>query len=154
MNLDTSKTILKVFGYISVVLGILGIIIGIIAIAGGSLVGIGSAMGEMPSNISSSDAVAAIGLLGFGGLLLLIASVIDVTKGVFSVKAAKDINKIMPAWVFALISLILTAISAITTFMNGANNQAGTNFVGIIIDVIIEVLIFVAADNIKKAAGK
>lgn len=145
MNLSTSKTILKIAGIISIIFGVLGIIGGIMAIAGGSFLGIGLAIGEVPA---SQDIAAGVGLLGLGGLLILIGAVIELLSGIFSVRAAKDISKIMPAWVFSLIGLILSVPGLIAAI--SANDKIVSN----IITVAINALIFVAANTVKKSAGK
>ena len=145
MNLSTSKTILKIAGIISIIFGVLGIIGGIMAIAGGSFLGIGLAIGEVQA---SQDIAAGVGLLGLGGLLILIGAVIELLSGIFSVRAAKDISKIMPAWVFSLIGLILSVPGLIAAI--SANDKIVSN----IITVAINALIFVAANTVKKSAGK
>ena len=145
MNLSTSKTILKIAGIISIIFGVLGIIGGIMAIAGGSFLGIGLAIGEVQA---SQDIAAGVGLLGLGGLLILIGAVIELLSGIFSVRAAKDISKIMPAWVFSLIGLILSVPGLIAAI--SANDKIVSN----IITVAINALICVAANTDKKSAGK
>ena len=153
MSLDTSKTILKVFGYISIVFGVLGILGGIAVIAGGSLIGVGVASGEVQA---SKDLAAGIAIFGFGGLLILISAAIELMSGVFSVKAAKDISKIMPAWVFSLIGLILSIIQVIMALVQKQPTTSNpiTIIIGHIVGIGISALIFVAANNIKQAAGK
>ena len=154
MSLNASKTILKVFGIISIIFGILGILFGIIAIAGGSIIGAGAAGGEIATDSKLSIAVV---FLGLGGLVLIIMSVIDLLSGIFSVKAAKDISKIMPAWVFALldfisslIGLIFVLIPVIQKTQAIETNQITSTIIGL----LISILIFVAANTIKKEAGK
>ena len=145
MSLKTSKTILKVFGIISIIFGILGIIGGIMFIAGGSFLGVGLAIGEVQA---SQDIAAGVGLLGFGGLLILIAAAVELLSGIFSVRASKDSSKIMPAWVFSLIGLIFSIPGLISAI--SANN----NIVSNIIAALINALVFVAANTVKKSAGK
>ena len=153
MNLQTSKTILKVFGIIGIIFGILGVLGGIAAIAGGALIGAGVASA---GSSASEAAGVGIALLGFGGLVILVSSVVSIIEGYCSVKASKDISKIMPAWVFALIGIIFSVIGAISTFMAQAQaaDKNVTTIISTIIGVLINLLIFVAANNIKKAAGK
>lgn len=149
MSLNTSKTILKVFGIISIIFGVLGIIGGVMAIAGGALIGVGAAAGEVAG---SSELAGGVAILGFGGILIVISAVVELISGIFSVKASNDISKIMPAWVFAVIGLIMSILSAIGTFVTKANTNS--TVAGTIIGLGLSILIFVAANNIKKAAGK
>ena len=154
MSLDTSKTILKVFGIITIIFSVIGIVLGILAIAGGSALGIGTATGNVESN---ANVAAATGIIALLGLVALIGSVVDLIKGICSVKAANDISKIMPAWVFALIGLILNVIGVIGNFVQQrpADHPLTTGeIIGLIIGLGLSILIFVAANNVKQAAGK
>ena len=154
MSLDASKKILKVFGIITIIFSILGILVGIFAILGGSVIGIGTATGGVESN---ANLAAGVGIIVILGLIALIGSIIDLISGICSVRAANDISKIMPAWIFALIGLIFDVIGIISNFVQkrpeGYPLTAG-NIIGLIIGLAISVLIFVAANNVKKVAGK
>lgn len=151
MNLNTSKMILKVFGIISIIFGIIGIVAGILAIAGGALIGAGAAAGEVTA---SSEMAGGVALLGFGGLLIIIGSVVELLSGIFSVKASNDISKIMPAWWFALISLVMGIVNIIVMVVQKSQATNTSNIVSAVIGLLISILIFVAANTIKKAAGK
>ena len=154
MSLEASKKILKVFGIITIVFSILGIIIGIIAIAGGSALGIGTATGNVESN---ANLAAGVGIIALLGLVALIGSIIDLISGICSVRAANDISKIMPAWVFALIGLIFDVIGVIGNFVQKkpeGYQLTASNIIGIVLGLAISVLIFIAANNVKQAAGK
>ena len=154
MSLDASKKILKVFGIITIVFSILGILLGITAIIGGSALGIGTATGNVESN---ANLAAGVGIITLLGLVALIGSIIDLISGICSVRAANDISKIMPAWVFALIGLIFDVIGIIANFAQKKPDGTAvtpSNMLGLIIGLAISVLIFIAANNVKQAAGK
>lgn len=151
MNLNTSKMILKVSGIISIIFGILGIITGIMAVAGGAIIGAGAAAGEITA---SNEVAGGVALLGFGGLLIIIGSIIELLSGVFSVKASNDISKIMPAWWFSVISVITSIISIISMVMQKAQPIDTKSLLGAIVGLLTSILIFFAAETIKKAAGK
>ncbi len=156
MSLDTSRKILKVFGIITIIFSILGILLGIFAIVGGSAVGIGTATGNVESN---GNVAAGVGIIVILGLVALIGSVVDLISGICSVRAANDITKIMPAWVFALIGLVFDVIGIIANFVqknpNATQGQtAPPNILGLAFGLAISVLIFIAANNVKQAAGK
>ena len=154
MSLEGSKKFLKVIGIINIVFGIIGIIGGVVAIAGGGLLGIGAASGEAAVSASELKGMqVGIGLAVFGGLFILVASVINVVEGCFDVKASKDISKIMPAWVFAVIGLILCAYS-VFKFVSKQDFSDVSSNLSVAFDVLISVLTFFAANTIKKAAGK
>ena len=154
MSLDASKKILKVFGIITIIFSILGIIIGILLIVGIGALGISTATGDVQSNVNLAP---AIGVISIFGLVALIGSIVDLISGICSVKASNDISKIMPAWVFALLGLIFDVIGVISFFLQKRpEGEAVTpaNIVGLIIGIAISALIFIAANNVKKAAGK
>ena len=154
MSLDASKKILKVFGIITIVFSILGIIVGIMAIAGGSALGIGTATGNVESN---ANLAAGVGIITLLGLVALIGSIVDLISGICSVRAANDISKIMPAWVFALIGIVFDVVGVIGNFVQkrpDGQPLTPSNIVGLILGLAISVLIFVAANNVKHAAGK
>ena len=151
MSLNTSKMILKVFGIISIIFGVLGIIAGAMAVAGGAIIGAGAAAGEVAADAELAGGVA---LLGFGGLIILVGSIIELISGICSVKAAKDISKIMPAWVFALLGLISAVINVVSLIVGQTELASTSSIVGTVIGCIINILIFVAASTIKTAANK
>ena len=154
MSLDASKKILRVFGIITIIFSIFGIIFGILTIIGIGALGIGTATGDVQSNVNLAGAV---GLVSIFGLLALIGSIVDLISGICSVKASNDISKIMPAWVFALIGLIFDVIGIIAFFAQKRPDGTAvtpSNILGLIIGLAISVLIFVAANNVKQAAGK
>lgn len=145
MSLDTSKMILKIAGIISIIFGILGIIGGIAAILGGSFLGFGVASGDVAG---SQDLAIGIGALGLLGLIVLLDSIVELISGVFSVKASKDISKIMPAWVFSLIGLILSIPNLVSAISSKGDVLSS------IVALALNALVFFAANTIKHSAGK
>lgn len=69
--------------------------------------------------------------------IFFILGLISILEGIFSIRGAKDASKIMPAWIFALISLIGAIVGL---FMGGS-----------IASLIVNIVIFVAANKIKKS---
>ena len=137
MSLETSKKILKIFGVIGIIVGILGLIVGLAALAGGGVA----------ASIGTSDDEVGLGAVAvIAGVVMLISGIVSLLEGIFSVRAAKDSSKIMPAWVFAIIGLISGAISFISNIRNGASSISGA-----ILSFAISVLVFMAANTIKKS---
>lgn len=151
MSLNASKTILKIFGIISIIFGVMGIIAGILFVSGGAFIGAGAAAGDIAPDTQLASGIA---VLGFGGLLIIIGSAIELLSGVFSVKAANDSSKIMPAWWFALLGTITSVISIITMFVQKTQPVDTKNVFGAAVGVFTSILIFVAANTIKQSAGK
>ena len=139
MDLETSKKILKIFGILDIIFGIIGIIVGLLAFAGGGLVA---------ASDQSEAGVIGAGIAVILGVILVISGIVSLLQGIFSVRAAKDTSKIMPAWVFAIIGIITSIISVISSWGKGTSS-----IVGSIVSLAIGVLIFIAANNIKKSNG-
>ena len=130
MSLNTSKRILKIFGIFSIICGVFLVIFGFVVLAGASQL----SPEEIESDPSLSTGVAAIAVLFVMGLISLL-------EGIFSIRGAKDAAKIMPAWIFAIIGVISGVVGLFT----------GGSLGGAIFSLIINIVIFVAANNIKKS---
>ena len=138
MNIETSKKILKIAGILSIIGGVIGILVGILATAGG---GILAGLGEAEDQ-GEGAMVAVV------GVIVLIAGIVSLIEGIFSTRAAKDTSKIKPAWIFAIIGLVTNGISFVSGIINGGGS-AGSG----IVSVAFSVLIFIAANSIKKEEG-
>ena len=131
MSVNTSRTILKVFGIIGIIIGIITCIGSILIMLGGGLVGIGS------GDVIATGSLLAIGFFG------LIAGLITLIQGACAHAASKDSSKIMPAWIFSIISLISNLINLITLIKNDSLSIAT------LFPIAVAVLIFAAANTIK-----
>lgn len=139
MSIETSEKILNITGILSIIGGIIGIIFGALAIFGG-----GMAVTNAPSTEEEAMAVGGVAIIG--GIAAIIAGIFNLLEGIFSVRAARDNSKIQPAWIFALISLVLDVLALIS------NIGSGKSLLSSIITALLSLLIFVAANNIKKSA--
>lgn len=135
MTVETSSKILKIFGILGIIGGALGLIMGLVATFSGSLV-----------STAVEDEGAGL-LVVLVGIVLVISGIISLIEGIFSVRAAKDNSKIGPAWVFAIIGLVMSVISIGTSLAN--HSGIGSS----IPSLVISILIFVAANTIKKAVN-
>ena len=61
--------------------------------------------------------------------------------GIFSIRGARDASKIMPALIFAIIGVIAAIIGLFT----------GGSLGGSVFSLIVNIVIFVAANKIKKS---
>ena len=136
MTVETSRKILKIFGIISIIIGALGAIIGIVGVVGGGA--LASAGDDMSLGVGAAAIIVSV--------VLLVSGIVSLLEGIFSVRAANDVSKIMPAWVFAIISLVFSVIGIFTNIKSGTSS-----IVSAIIGLGISVLIFVAANTIKKS---
>lgn len=141
MSLETSKKVLKVFGIILIIFAVLGLLAGIAALAGGGLLA-----GAVAGDASAGDAAIVGGVVGIIGVVIIIAGVVDLLEGIFCVRGAKDSSKIMPAWVFTIIGLILSVISVFTNLKGGTST-----IVSGVVQIVIQGLAFWSANTIKNS---
>jgi len=69
---------------------------------------------------------------------------IALIQGVLSIRGAKDSAKIMPAWVFSIIALVFGVVGLVLMISEGASG-----IVGSIVGVLIDCVVFYAANTIK-----
>ena len=130
MSLNTSKLILKIFGIFSIICGVILIILGAMVFIGASQLS--------PEEIAADPSLSA----GVSGMaLFFVLGVISLLEGIFSLRGAKDASKIMPAWIFAIIGVIAAVIGLFT----------GGSMGGSVFSLIVNIVIFVAANKIRKS---
>ena len=130
MSLKTSKLILKIFGIFSIICGVFLIILGVMVLVGASQLS--------PAEIASDPSLSA----GVSGMaLFFVLGLISLLEGIFSIRGAKDASKIMPAWIFAIIGVIAAVVGLFT----------GGSMGGSISSLIVNIVIFIAANKIKKS---
>ena len=135
MSLETSRKVLKISGILAIIFGCLGLLLGILAFAGGTMIA-----------VDGSEEAETAGIALAGGIILLVSGIIALLEGIFSLRAAKDSSKIMPAWIFAILGLISGAGGVISSFSNEESSVGSA-----IASLAISVLVFVAANTIKKS---
>lgn len=142
MTVETSRKILKV-------VGILGIIFGVIFALGGVLLLSGGSLAQQAGGISLTP--EELKVMKLGGIASAVLGLITLLEGIFSVRAAKDFSKIMPAWVFALISLIFNAVDAIWSIIQSAEVRT---IASAAFSIALSILVLGAANKIKNYVGK
>ena len=140
MSVETSQKILKVFGIIAIVIGALGLLGGILTIIGGGVLGAG--FSGLTDDVAGGSLVGGVVILT--GIVVVISAIVTLLEGIFSVRAAKDSSKIMPAFVFAIIGLASGAIGLIRAIASGSGIFSG------LISLAISCLVFWAANTIRK----
>ncbi|MBQ9042446.1 MAG: hypothetical protein IJ111_06485 [Eggerthellaceae bacterium] len=138
---------LLVISIIEIVGAVLGLIAGISTGLLGGAVGTAGMTGEL-----TADEVAA-GSAGLAVLsaIIIIEAVWSLLCGIFGVRAANDNQKIMIVWVFALIGVIVGVVGLVYAIVNGSFGQ---NAISLIVGLVLDVLLFWIANNIKREAGK
>ena len=139
MKIETSKSVLKVCGVIDMIYGILVMLLGVLTTAGGGLI---SAVALVEADVPE---VAGPLVLVFGiGIVLM--GVFSLVEGIVSHKAATDPSKARPAFVFAVISLVLTGINLVASLVNGGSPLSA------IVGVVLNGLLVAAAYTMHKEA--
>ena len=142
MTVQTSKSILKVFGIIDIVLGVLVLLGSVLALTGGGLMASGAIpMDQVEAGVSGSLVLVA------GGAMLVMGC-FSLAEGILSRRAAKDPSKAQPAFVFAIISLVLAAINLTWAVVGGGSP------VSAIVSVAINVLLVMAANTLRKEGAE
>ena len=139
MSVQTSKSMLKVFGILDVIFGVLLVIFSALAFTGGGLM----ASGAVPMDQAEAGVSSALVFVEGGAMLVL--GGFSLASGILSCRAAKDPSKAQPAFVFAVISLVLAAIN-LTNAIVGSGSP-----VSAIVSVAINVLLVMAANTLRKA---
>ncbi|MBQ9043478.1 MAG: hypothetical protein IJ111_11790 [Eggerthellaceae bacterium] len=147
MQRSGSQKALLVFSVIEIACAAFLIIGGILVVAGAGMVGGGALLGDLTLKGQGKDAIllarAAILLIGLGAWGLLC--------GIFGIRAANDSRKIMIAWVFLLIGLILNVVGAAWSVLGGSFGQSPAL---IVMSLVFDIVLFWIADNIKREAAE
>ena len=142
MSVQTSKSMLKVFGILDVIFGVLLVIFSALAFAGGGLM----ASGAVPMDQAEAGVSSALVFVAGGAMLVL--GGFSLASGILSRRAAKDPSKAHPAFVFAIIGLVLAALN-LTLALTGGGSP-----VSAIVSVAINGLLVVAANTLRKEGAE
>ena len=138
MSVQSSKSLLKVLGIVDIVMGVLLLHFSTLALAGGGLL----ASGIVPMDQVEAGASTSLVLVAGGAMLLL--GGFSLAEGILSRRAANDPSKAQPAFVCAIISLVLASVNLISAVVGGGSP------VSAITSVVINVLLVMAANTLRK----
>ena len=142
MSVQTSKSMLKVFGILDVIFGVLLVIFSALAFTGGGLMASGAVpMDQAEAGVSSTLVFVA------GGAMLVLGG-FSLASGILSRRAAKDPSKAQPAFVFAIIGLVSAALNLILALTGGGSP------ISAIVSVAINGLLVVAANTLRKEGAE
>ena len=148
-KIKNAKSTLKILGILSIILGAFGIILGAMSIGGGGvLAGEMAASGGM-SSAEAETAAAVTGMVLVAGVVLLASGIFTLLLGIFSVRASNDFSKIGPAYVFAIIDLVVSILGVIGNFIGTMNVSS---LLEGIVGVVFAACIFWAARTIRDNA--
>lgn len=142
MSLETSKKILKIFGIIGIIVSIIAIVTGIMILAGGAVIGVAgmATVGEEAVAMEATGTISAA-----ASIIAIVSGIFALLRSIFSIRAANDTSKIMPAFVFAVIGLISNIFQAISSFASGSGVASAIG------SLIIGAVVFYASYVIKKS---
>lgn len=114
MKQSSAQKSLKILSIILIVLSALAILGGLFLLVGGSV------MGSSTIDTASDEDALAIGFALAGGIMLLVAGLIDLVVGIFGLRGAKNPQKIGVFFVLAIIGVVFAAFGLISTLMSGS----------------------------------
>ena len=137
MTFDTCKRGLDILGKFDCVVGAFELIAGLIALTAGFLLAV------------SGSTVAIIGgaSIFFIGVLCLFQGAITFAEGYFSLRAVKDLNKIMPAYIFSIVAFVGSCLSMISCIVT---NQGGFAVAGALFTCAVNVAFLYFTSTLKK----
>ena len=142
MTVQSSKSLLKVLGIVDIVMGALLLLFSTLTLAGGGLL----ASGVVPMDQVEAGASGSL-VLVVGGVMLLLGG-FSLAEGILSRRAANDPTKAQPAFVFAIIGLVLAALN-LTLALTGGGSP-----ISAIVSVAINGLLVVAANTLRKEGAE
>lgn len=147
-----NQKILRVISIIDIIEAVLMIIFGVMALMGGAFIGGADPASVAELTAETGMAQGEIGSMVAGiGVSIFAGAVLSIIISIFGLRAANDINKIMPAWVFSILGLIGSCASIVMAVVRG---NLGENLVSLIASLVLAVITFWVCNNIKAEAGK
>ena len=149
MDVSKEQNTLKVFSIISLVCGILGLIAGALMLFGSGL-----ALGNV-DQITTEAGVTTEELAEFSGVFIVIGlitvftGITNIIDWVFLKRVAADATKYKPAWIVSLISLVLCAISLVSSIFSGGGN--GQSIGSAVASLAINGYIFYLVNKVKQS---
>ena len=147
MERSGSQKALLVISIIEIVFAVLALIIGL----GTGLIGGFAGMAGLEGELTAEEAALGSAGLAVLSIVIVIEAIWSLLCGIFGIRAANDNQKIMIVWVFALIGVIVSIVGLVSAIVNGSFGQ---NAASLIAGLIVDVVLFWIANNIKREAGK
>jgi len=148
MSLDNAKKSIIILGVLNIIFGIFGIVLGVAFLSGGNMLGKSVIETAAPAAEGAAEALTMSGIMLVLGVFVLVAAVVDLLLGIFSIIGGKNPVKIMPAYVLSIIAIILSVVTMILDFANGVN--VSTILDGIV-GIVFSVTSFACARTIRNS---
>ena len=143
MTVNSARKILNFAAVIHIICGIPMIVIGILGISGTAASFVAP---EIADSLAEAGPMTA-GVIMALSAVTLIAGFLAVVEGVLDRRAAKDPAKVMPVWYLSIVLLVINVIGLILSAVTG------TLGISSIIEILFTVLVFSAANSIRKELG-
>lgn len=148
MSLDNAKKSIIILGVLNIILGLFGIFLGVALFSGGNMLGKSVIETATPGAEGSAEALTVSGIMLVLGVFVLVAAVVYLLLGIFSIIGGKNPVKIMPAYVLSIIAIILSVVTMILNFANGVN---ATSILDGIVGIVFSATSFACAKTIRNS---
>ena len=144
MTVNSATKILNIAAVIHIICGIPMIVVGILGLSGTAAATVAP---EIADSLAEAGPMTA-GVIMVLSAITLIVGFLAAVEGVLDRRAAKDPAKVMPVWYLSIVLLVINVIGL------GLSAVTGTLGIGTIIELLFTVLVFSAANSIRKELGK
>ena len=144
MTVDSAKKILNIAAVIHIICGIPMSVIGILGISGTAAASVAP---EIADSLAEAGPMTA-GVIMVLSAITLIVGFLAAVEGVLDRRAAKGPAKVMPVWYLSIVLLVINVIGL------GLSAVTGTMGISTVIELLFTVLVFSAANSIRKELGK
>ena len=148
MSLDNAKKSIIILGVLNIILGLFGIFLGVALFSGGNMLGKSVIETATPGAEGAAEALTVSGLMLVLGVLVLVAAVVYLLLGIFSIIGGKNPARIMPAFVLSIIAII---VSVATLILNFAFEPTLSTILNGIVGIVFSATSFVCAKTIRKS---
>lgn len=147
MQRSGSQKALLVFSVIEIACAAFLLVGGVMAAAGAGVIGSDALLGELTLRRQGEGAI----LFAAAAIVLVVLGVWSLLCGIFGIRAANDSRKIVIVWVFLLIGLLLDVAAVTWSVVDGSFGQSPASLV---LSLVLDIVLFWIADNMKREAGK
>lgn len=148
MDLKNAKKSIIILGVLNIILAVFGIFLGVSLFAGGNMLGKRIIETATPATEGAAEALTVSGLMLVLGVLVLVAAVVYLLLGIFSIIGGKNPARIMPAFVLSIIAII---VSVATLILNFAFEPTLSTILNGIVGIVFSATSFVCAKTIRKS---
>lgn len=143
MNLESSKKVLRISGFLTIV--------GALLTLGNGAMGLllGGAGTQMPEAAGNPDFQQGVMTLLEGGLADIVAGVLSLLEGGCTISAGKTGKFAGAAWVFASLGLAGSILGAVSMVLK--HEVTTTGIISYVVAIVLNVIIFIAASKVRKA---